>query len=80
MAVAPPLFARMAYDHQTIVGYFQLTPLALTTAHYVLSWVLRPSKSTRFTSDLHGFVVLMHLLVSHHKYHTLLWLTRAIQT
>ena len=52
MAVAPPLVAREPYDHQTIVGYFQMTPLALTALHYVLSRVLRSSKSTRFTSDL----------------------------
>lgn len=52
VAVAPPLLAREPYDHQTVIGYFQMTPLALTALHYVLSWLLSPSRSAKPASDL----------------------------
>lgn len=47
--VAPPFITREPYHHQTIVGYFQMTPLALTVLHYLLSQVLRSSRSTQST-------------------------------
>lgn len=52
LAVAPPLVAREPYDHQTTIGYFQLTPLALAALHYVLSRLLKQSKSAKPSSDL----------------------------
>ena len=48
----PPLFARAPYEHQTIIGYFQLTPLALAALHYVLSKLLELFKSTKPTSGV----------------------------
>ncbi len=52
LAVLPPLFTRASYEHQTIIGYFQLTPLALAALHYVLSRLLNSSESTKPASEV----------------------------
>lgn len=52
LAVAPPLLAREPLSHQTIIGYFQLTPLAVVALHYIFSAVLSSSISTEPASDL----------------------------
>ena len=51
LAVAPPLVARKPYDHQIIIGYFQMTPLALTAVQYLLYRLANLSESKERTSD-----------------------------
>ena len=52
LAVAPPLVAREPQSHQTIIGYFQLTPLAVAAMQYIISAVLSRSISMERASDL----------------------------
>ena len=52
LAVAPPLVARDPYHHQTLIGGFQVTSLALTTLHYAFSKLFKPSKGGKHSQDL----------------------------